>query len=93
MKKLRIYMIFFLLISCFEKRENEVNVNNIDDRIRIGMTKEDLKKEIGVPADSTMMENNKNKVSIYMYYTNDFSDYRLRVFFDENDKIKTYRID
>ena len=39
-----------------------------------------------------MMENNKNKVSIYMYYTNDFSDYRLRVF-DENDKIKTYRID
>ena len=39
-------MIFFLLISCFEKRENEVNVNNIDDRIRIGMTKEDLKKKL-----------------------------------------------
>lgn len=90
MKKL---LLLLLSISCFEKRENEVYVNNIDNRIYVGMTKENLKKEIGEPADSTMINNNERKTHSYMYYTNDFTDYRLRVFFDENDKIKSYRID
>lgn len=85
-------MIMFLLFSCFEKRENEVYVNNIDDRIHVGMTKEDLKKEIGEPMDSTTTDYRLGKYR-FVYYTNDFTDYRLKIYFDENDKIKSYRID
>lgn len=82
----------FLLFSCFKERENEVNVNNIDDRIHVGMTKEDLKKEIGEPADSIKTSNRLGKYE-FMYFTNDFTDYRLYIYFDENDKIISYSID
>ena len=84
-------LISILLISCFEKRENEVNVHHVDDRISIGMTKEELKKEIGEPADSIHTES----IGCYhlMYFTNDFSDYRLNVYFDCDDKVIMYTVD
>lgn len=85
-----ILILLFCLFSCFEKRENVVYVNNIDDRIYIGMTKEDLKREIGEPADSITSKFDKY---MFMYYTNDFSDYRLHIYFDEDVRVKSYHID
>jgi len=56
------------------------------------MSKKELIQEIGFPEDSIIdTYTNENKY-YFMYFTNDFSDYRLYVFFDAADKITSYRI-
>jgi len=92
MKQTGLLLIIILFFSCFEKRENIIQIDTAKDKLYIGMSKEELIKTIGFPEDSIIdTYTNENKY-YFMYFTNDFSDYRLYVFFDADDKISSYRI-
>lgn len=92
MKKIGLLLIITLLLSCFENRENVIQIETVKEKIYIGMSKKELIKEIGFPEDSIMDTYLDENNYYFMYYTNDFSDYRLYIFFDSDDKISSYRI-
>ena len=84
-------IIGFMIFSCFGKSGNVIDLNNLDDKIHIGMSKIEVVDSIGVPKDSVFSENNKN--FYYRYDTNDFTGYTLKIWFDRDNKVEYYRVD
>jgi len=69
-----------------------VNVENIENKIFEGMLKKKLIEKIGYPKDSVISERLEEGNYIYIYETNDFTGYTLKIWFD-NNKVSHYRID
>lgn len=92
---MRKYLIIVLICftACFPKKhKNIVDVSHIDDRIAIGMTKAALVKEIGHPKDS-LSSNREEETYYFIYDTNDFTGYTLKVWFNNEDEVTHYRVD
>lgn len=89
-----IIVIAILCASCLsDKDKNIVIVNNIDEKIYIGMPKKDLIEKIGTPKDSVISDRVEKGNYIYIYDTNDFTGYTLKVWFNSNNEISRYRVD
>lgn len=93
MKRILIILTVVFCTSCFLRRDDVVDLKNIDDKIYVGMTKEDLIKKIGIPNDSVISDILEKGNYIYEYETNDFTGYTLKVWFNNNNEITRYRID
>lgn len=91
MKKLLV-IVLLLLISCKNNDESIVDVSNIDKEIHIGMAKKELIRTLGKPKDSVLLETGL-KNYYYIYETNDFTGYTLKIRFDEKNEISHYLVD
>jgi hypothetical protein len=90
----RIIIVFvFFLISCVDRSENIVNVNELNKLVYVGMHKEELLKKIGNPKDSLVWGNAESKNYYFIYDTNDLSGYTLKVIFNERGIVQFYRLD
>lgn len=91
-------IIFVLLVvfcsSCLSRQDrNIVNVENIENKIFEGMPKKNLIEKIGYPKDSVISEGLEEGNYIYIYETNDFTGYTLKIWFNNNNEVFRYRID
>lgn len=88
-----VIILVILCTSCLSRKdENIVNVNNIEEEIYIGMPKKDLIKKIGIPKDSIMSDVFEKDHYYYVYDTNDFTGYTLKIWFNSNNTISKLRV-
>lgn len=93
MKKIIVFLIL-LCASCFlDKGENIVDLKNIDEKIYVGMSKKEVIEKIGIPKDSILSEIIEDGNNYYIYDTNDFTGYTLKIWFDSENLISYYRVD
>lgn len=82
MKKIMVTIsIFTLLLSCVKKNEKEFYI----DKIKKGMTTEEVIKILGMPNDSSKYYNHEKEfITIYQYEEEKFSDYKFNVTFNDS---------
>ena len=93
---MRVIFVLFLVLcsSCLSRQDgNIVSLKNIEDKIFKGMPKNDLIEKFGSPKDSVISEILEEGNYIYIYDTDDFSGYTLKIWFDNNNEVSHYRID
>ena len=93
MRKL-IIILAVLTFSCVNKKSRFVDVSNINEIIKIKMSKKELIEKIGIPKDSVLSEKDKeHNIYDYQYDTNDFSGYTLKVWFNKDQEVINFRVD
>ena len=91
MKKIIIIItLITFLFSCVKKKEKEFYI----DKIKQGMTTEEVIKALGMPNDSIKYYNHKKEfITIYQYDEENFSDYRFNITFNDSLRVVGYGYD
>ena len=85
-------IVFILAYSCRDNsNRNIINVTNIEKKLHKGMTKSSVLNKFGVPKDSIMSEKYLNY--FYIYDTNDFTGYTLKIWFNKEQEVINFRVD
>ena len=85
-------IVFILAYSCRDNsNRNIINVTNIEKKLHKGMTKSSVLNKFGVPKDSIMSEKYLNYC--YIYETNDFTGYTLKIWFNKEQEVINFRVD
>lgn len=84
-----------ILISCNTREGNIIDVNDIDKKIHIGMSKEEVKRKFKQPKDSIFndLANPNDYPYYYVYETNNFSGYTLKISFNKENKVSHFIVD
>lgn len=93
MRKIFLTILIINFVSCFERNNQGIDVGEIDDTIYLGMSKHELMNRLGKPKDSIQSFKTNYNSHIYIYETNDFTGYTLKVWFNEENKITNFRVD
>ena len=90
-----IILFCLILFSCNNKNRNIVDVSNLNEKIHIEMSKNEIIQKFGKPKDSLFndLAHPKEYPYYYVYDTNNFSGYTLKIFFDSENKVSRYLLD
>lgn len=93
--RIKTLIIILLFISCQNNSQKGFIDQNVAFKIiKVGMTKNEVIKKIGMPLDSIEMYNSDNIFKkVYSYNTNNFSGYSLKIVFDNKNIIEEIYMD
>lgn len=91
--RLSIILFCLILVSCNNREGNIIDVSTLNEKINTSMTKDEVIEKIGLPKDSLIWGDPESSYYYFLYNTNDFSGYTLKIIFDKDDKVRFYRID
>lgn len=82
------------LFSCINKDGNIIDVRNLNEKIHIGMPKDEIIRKFKQPKDSVFndLAGSEEYPYYYVYDTNDFSGYTLKILFDLDNKVSYYTL-
>lgn len=93
--KLLLILCLIFFVSCRDNNKNIIDVNDIDEKIHIGMSKDEVIRKFKQPKDSIFndLAGPEEYPYYYVYDTNDFSGYTLKISFDGENKVSHYIVD
>ncbi len=81
MKKVILSLVTIFTVACNKNKKEEFYI----DKIKKGMTTEEVIKVIGKPIDSSKYYNHEKEfITIYRYEEENFSDYQFNVTFNDS---------
>ena len=90
MKKIAIVISIYIIFSCNKNEKKEFYI----DKVKKGMTTEEVKDLLGNPIDSSQYQNHAGKdILRYDYNEENFSDYGFNVIFNDSLKVINYYYD
>lgn len=90
MKKIALIIHILLIFSCNNSEKKEFYI----DKVKKGMTTEEIKDILGNPIDSSQYQNHEGEVILrYDYKEENFSDYGFNVIFNDSSLVIDFYYD